>query len=92
MSLEITFTERYKGGKERKKNLVDIVQSAAYDSDRGGALENVRQLTEESIRFTAKVVEILHRRGVLNDSEIKEIVDHISNGVDNDHKFVIEHE
>ena len=90
--MDIKFTEKYKGGKERQNSLADIVEySTESDRDRG-ALEQVREVARASIKFNAIVVEILHRRGVLNDVEVQEIVDRISGGVVADKPFEIIHD
>lgn len=90
--MDIKFTEKYKGGKERRNSLADIVEYS-IDSDRDqGALERVRDVARTSIKFNALVVEILHRRGVLNDAEVKEIVHRISDGVEDDKPFEIIHD
>lgn len=91
--MEITFTKRFgDGGKERTKSLHQIVEDESYDSDSDrGALERVRSVADTSIKFTSIVVEILHRRGALNDREIMEIVDRIGS-VDDSKPFKITHE
>jgi hypothetical protein len=90
--MDIKYTQRYGPSKERRMSLQSIIENVAYDSDfERGALERVRAVADTAIKFNAMVVEILHRKGIMNDKEIMEIVSRMDS-VDESKDFKIIHD
>lgn len=61
------------GTKEETYTLKDMVENKAYSYD-SGSVEIASSKASESISFTEKLVELLYKKGLLNDKDIASLV------------------